>query len=203
MMCVAKPTVPERAAVPPVLVNDTVTCSHQRSAAAVRVGAPTLSFAAVAGAGGGAGLLPPPVPGLVGVPVPEPPPVPDPVPGPGLVVDPGVPLPLVGGIAPGVVPGRLSEPPGVSVVAPPGAEPPGGSDPGVPVDVLLEDAVDPGVAAWEGLELHPALRRDVLARAPLGDRGRRAHGHVAFARRAAAAGEGGGGSRAAQGEEGG
>lgn len=172
MMCVAKPTVPERAAVPPVLVNDTVTCSHQRSAAAVRVGVPTLSFAAVAGAGGGAGLVLPPPPGLVGVPGPGPDPVPDP--GSGLVADPGVPLPLVGGIAPGVVPGRLSEPPGVLVVAPPGAEPPGGWDPGVPVDVLPEDAVDPAVAGgrgWNstrpcGATFSPAPRSGTAAAAP-------------------------------------
>ncbi|RSS61782.1 hypothetical protein EF912_06165 [Streptomyces sp. WAC07061] len=40
MTCVAKPTVPERAAVVPVLVKVTVTRSHQREDAAARTGAP-------------------------------------------------------------------------------------------------------------------------------------------------------------------
>lgn len=43
MTCVANVTVPARAGDPPVLVNSTVTFSHQRSSAAARCGAPTVS----------------------------------------------------------------------------------------------------------------------------------------------------------------
>ncbi|MEV5583396.1 hypothetical protein AB0L39_33170 [Streptomyces parvus] len=76
MMCVAKVTVPERAAEPPVLRNSTVTFSHHRLSAAARCGALSVSAAGVAGGAGGFGLLG--VPGLPGpggdgLPVPPPP----------------------------------------------------------------------------------------------------------------------------------
>ncbi|MEJ8643553.1 hypothetical protein WKI68_23610 [Streptomyces sp. MS1.HAVA.3] len=142
MMCVAKLTVPERAAVVPVLVKVTVTRSHQRSAAGARVGVDSVSRAGVAG--GGAGGV---VPGLVGGPA-------------GLVGEVGVPGPVgvpgVPGVfgVPGAVvvrpgpagaPGGLAEPPGPVLAAPPGVEPPGDPDPGALADVL-DDAEDPPAA---------------------------------------------------------
>ncbi|GGR98586.1 hypothetical protein GCM10010205_29200 [Streptomyces nojiriensis] len=134
-MCVAKPTVPERAGVVPVLVKVTVTRSHHRSAAAALTGADSVSRAGV-DAGGAGGVVPGLPGGLVGVPgeaggVGE-------VGAPGGAGVVGVPGAPGGGVLPGPaeVPGVPAEPPGPVVVAPPGAEPPGVPDPAVPVDVL-------------------------------------------------------------------
>lgn len=55
MMWVAKVTVPEVAAVPPVLWKVTVTRSHHRLSASVRIGAERMSVAGVVGLGGGCG----------------------------------------------------------------------------------------------------------------------------------------------------
>lgn len=102
MTWVAKVTVPERAAVPPLFRKETVTFSHQRRSPSARTGAETVTTAGPgAGVGGGTGVgegAGVPVPGSEGgvegvrggVPVPEPggvlpEPVPEPVP-PGVVV---------------------------------------------------------------------------------------------------------------------
>ncbi len=139
MMCVAKLTVPERAAVVPVLVMVTVTRSHHRSAAAALTGADSVSRAGV-DAGGAGGVVPGLPGGLVGM-LGE-------VGGAESVGAVGVPgVPGAGEVLPGSegVPGEPAEPPGPVVVAPPGAEPPGLPDPAVPVDVLevVSDCADP------------------------------------------------------------
>lgn len=145
MTCVAKVTVPEPAAVPPVFLKVTVTRSHHRRSPSARTGAETVSRA---GRGAGVGDGEDEEGGAVGGADDGPgPPVPGEVPGAVVVegVRVGVPPPVAGAVLEEPEPPELPEPPGAEVV---GAVP-------VPVSVLdsvPEDPEPPGVPGGEGTD---------------------------------------------------